>query len=50
MTNEFFVITQPGTQIPSPDFAQNEAMTGVISLVIVDYKGLDTKVEPTGGE
>lgn len=50
MTSAFFVIAQPGTQIPLPDFAQNEAMTGVISLVIVDYKGLDTKVEPTGGE
>lgn len=50
MTNAFFVIAQPGTQIPLPDFAQNEAMTGVISLVIVDYKGLDTKIEPTSGE
>lgn len=49
MTNAFFVIAQPGTQIPLPDFAQNEAMTGVISLVIVDYKGLATKVEPTDG-
>lgn len=50
MTNAFFVIAQPGTQIPLPDFAQNEAMTGVISLVISDYKGLNAKVEPTGGE
>lgn len=50
MTNAFFVIAQPGTQIPLPDFAQNGAMTGVISLVISDYKGLATKVEPTGGE
>lgn len=50
MTNAFFVIAQPGTQIPLPDFAQNEVMTGVISLVISDYKGLDAKVVPTGGE
>lgn len=50
MSKAFFVIAQPGTQIPLPDFAQNEAMTGVISLVISDYKGLEAKVEPTGGE
>lgn len=49
MSKAFFVIAQPGTQIPLPDFAQNEAMTGVVSLVIVDYKGLDTKVEPSAG-
>lgn len=50
MSKAFFVIAQPGTQIPLPDFAQNEVMTGVISLVISDYKGLEAKVEPTGGE
>lgn len=47
MAKSFFVIAQPGSQIPLPDFAQNEAMTGAISLVISEYKGLDTKVEPT---
>ena len=50
MSKAFFVIAQPGTQIPLPDMAQNEAMTGAISLVISEYKGLDTKVEPTAGE
>ena len=47
MKKSFFVIAQPGSQIPLPDFAQNEAMTGAISLAIQEYKGLDTKVEPT---
>lgn len=50
MTKAFFVVAQPGKQIPLPDMAQNEALTGAISLVISDYKGLDTKVEPTAGE
>ena len=47
MAKAFFVIAQPGSQIPLPDFAQNEAMTGAISLAIQEYKGLATKVEPT---
>lgn len=49
MQKAFFVIAQPGTQIPLPDMAQNEALTGAISLVISEYKGLDTKVVPTAG-
>lgn len=50
MSKAFFVIAQPGTQIPLPDMAQNEAMTGTISLVISEYKGIDTKVAPTSGD
>ena len=49
MSKAFFVIAQPGTKIPLPDFAQNEAMTAVISLVIADLKEPDTKVEPSAG-
>ena len=50
MQKAFFVIAQPGTQIPLPDMAQNGAMTGAISLVISEYKGMDTKVAPTSGD
>lgn len=50
MTKSFFVVAQPGSQIPLPDMAQNEALTGAISLVISEYKGLDAKVDPTEGE
>ena len=50
MQKAFFVIAQPGTQIPLPDMAQNGAMTGAISLVIFEYKGMDTKVAPTSGD
>lgn len=47
MTKAFFVIGQPGTKIPLPALAQNELLTGAISISIDEYKGLDTKVEPT---
>ena len=46
----FFVVGQPGSKIPLPAMAQNELMTGSISIAIDEYIGLDTKVEPTGGE
>lgn len=47
LTDAFFVIAQTGRAIPLPDIAQNEAATIPITLVISEYKGLDTKVEPT---
>lgn len=47
LAKAFFVVAQPGSAIPLPDFAQNEALTAAISLVIGEYKGLDTKVEAT---
>ncbi len=45
LSKAFFVIAQPGEQIPLPDMGQNEAFTGAISLIISEYKGLDAKVE-----
>lgn len=47
LTDAFFVIAQTGRTIPLPDIAQNEAATIPVTLVISEYKGLDTKVEPT---
>lgn len=47
LTDAFFVIAQTGRAIPLPDIAQNEAATIPATLVISEYKGLDTKVEPT---
>lgn len=46
----FFVIAETGRAIPLPEIAQNEAATMPITLVITEYKGLDAKVEPTGGD
>lgn len=43
----FFVIAETGRAIPLPEIAQNEAATIPVTLVISEYKGLDTKVEWT---
>ena len=50
LTKSFFVVGQPGTKVPLPAMAQNELLTGSISISIDEYIGLDTKVEPTGVE
>lgn len=50
LTKAFFVVGQPGTKVPMPDFSQNELLTGDISITIDEYKGLDTKVTPTDGD
>lgn len=47
LTKAFFVVGQPGTKVPLPAMAQNELLTGSISIAIDEYIGLDTKVEPT---
>ena len=46
LTKSFFVVGQPGTKVPMPDFSQNELLTGEISITIDEYIGLDTKVVP----
>lgn len=43
----FFIVAEPGRAIPLPEIGQNEAATIPISLIINDYKGLDTKVVTT---
>lgn len=44
MSDAFFVIAECGREIPMPEIAQNDAATMSISLIIAEYKGLDTKV------
>ena len=44
MSDAFFVVAECGREIPMPEIAQNEAATMSISLIIAEYKGLDTKV------
>ena len=44
MSDAFFVVAECGREIPMPEIGQNEAATMSISLIITDYKGLDTKV------
>lgn len=48
MDDAFFVVAECGREIPMPEVAQNEAATMSISLIIADYKGLDTKVAWSG--
>lgn len=43
-TDAFFFIAQPPKNIPMPEMNQNELLTVEISLTIVDYKGMDSKV------
>lgn len=44
MSDAFFVIAECGREIPMPEIGQNEAATMNISLIIAEYKGLDSKV------
>lgn len=46
MSDAFFVVAECGNEIPLPETTQNTAATLSISLVISQYKGLLTKVEP----
>lgn len=50
LSDAFFVIAETGRAIPLPEIAQNEAATIPITLVISEYKGLDTKVVWSPGE
>ena len=48
MSDAFFVVAECGREIPMPEISQNAAATMSISLIIADYKGLDTKVAWSG--
>ena len=43
-TDAFFVVAQPPQLIPMPEISQNGLLTVEIQLVVVEYKGWDTKV------
>ena len=50
LTKAFFVVAACGSsEIPMPEMGQNDALTITLSLVINEYKGLDTKVAFSGG-
>lgn len=48
LEKSFFVVGQPGTKVPLPAVAQNELLTGAISIAIDEYIGLDTTIKPGG--
>ncbi len=47
LAKSFFVVAQPPLQIPQPEFGQNGLLTVDMNLVIEEYKGTDTKIQPT---
>lgn len=44
----FFFRAVTPTKFPMPEFGQNSLQTVEIGLTVMEYVGLDTKVEPTG--
>jgi hypothetical protein len=46
----FFIVAQPPETLPMPEFSQNTLLTAELTLIIEEYKGMDAKVAPTGGE
>lgn len=47
LTNAFWVIAQPPSAIPQPEFAQNGLLTVEMNMTIVDYVGTSAKVPHT---
>lgn len=48
LSKAWFVVAQPGSKIPMPDFSQNELLTCDISLTVDEYIGIDTKIPASG--
>ena len=44
-TEAFFCIAQPPQAIPQPEIGQNELLTVEFPLTIVEYKGMEAKVD-----
>lgn len=42
----FYVIAEPPQKLPMPEVGQNELLTMDVTFTIVEYKGLDTAIEP----
>jgi len=42
-----FVVGAPPAILPLPEVGQNELMTIDVPITVEDYKGFDTKIEPT---
>lgn len=48
LDDAFYICAETPQEIPMPEFEQNSLMTVEIVLVINEYKGLDTAIEPQG--
>ena len=47
MAKGWFFKAQPPKKLPMPEFGQNSLLTVEIPLVVTEYIGMDTAVEPT---
>lgn len=46
LKNSFWVIAEPPSTIPQPEFAQNGLLTVEMNMTIADYVGVSTPVKP----
>lgn len=46
LSKAFYVIAEPPQKLPMPEVGQNELLTMDVTFTIVEYKGLQTAVEP----
>ena len=49
MTKGWFFKAQPPKKLPMPEFGQNSLLTVEIPLVVTEYIGMDTAIEPGTG-
>lgn len=47
LAKSFFIVAEPPSVIPSPEWGQNSLLTAEMTLTINEYKGLDTAIKPT---
>lgn len=47
LEDAFYVVAQPGSNIPLPEISDNSALEIPITLTIEEYIGLDTAIKPT---
>lgn len=47
MTKGWFFKAEPPKKLPMPEFSQNSLLTVEINLVVTEYVGMDTAVQPT---
>lgn len=46
LTKAFFIVAEPPTAIPQPELDQNSLATVEMTLIVNEYKGLDTAINP----
>lgn len=48
LTKGFWFKAEPPKKLPMPEMGQNQLLTMEINLVVTEYVGMDTAVDPTG--